>query len=225
MQLDPQFFPDPNTLGKRAMALAMLDAIICPESEYRYFSFDAAWGIDQQVGSMSNGDGDHWFLYLGAAGAAIKGYVSEPACGQAREMARQVQRNVPSEFSALLHEPAFMMDSVSYCYWRRAGERSWSQVAHPDAGLEDWSDGSADYLSILMAPASCYYDYASEYFECEPPLSSIEHLYAHAPLTAAIVESLNPRMSLEDAHAAARQIGYPSAPHAAAREALACSAA
>jgi hypothetical protein len=206
------------------MALAMLDAIICPESEYRYFSFDAAWGSDQQVASMSNGDGDHWFLYLGAAGAAIKGFVSEMPC-EPRAMARQVKRSVPSEFSALLDKPEFMMDSVSYCYWRRAGEPAWSQVAHPDAGLDDWSDGSADYLSILMAPASCYFDYASEYFECEPPLASIEHLYAHSPLTPAIVESLNPRMSLDDAYAAARQIGYPSVPRTGAHEPLTCSVA
>jgi hypothetical protein len=210
MQLDPQSFPDPLTLGNRAMALAMLDAIICPEFEFRYFSFDAAWGDDQQMASMRNGEGDHWFLHLGDAGAAIKGFVHELPRGEMRAMARQVQRSVPAEFGAFLNEPAFMMESVSYCYWRRSGERAWHQVRHPDAGLAHWNDGSADFLSILLAPASCYYDYACDYFECEPPLASIEHIYAHAPLTAAVVKSLNPQMSLEDAHAAARQIGYPS---------------
>jgi hypothetical protein len=225
MQLDPQCFPDPRTLGNRAMSLAMLDAILCPEFQYRYFSFDAAWGDDEQVASMRNGEGDHWYLHLGEFGAAIKGFVQELPRGDARAMARQVQRGVPAEFGAFLHEPAFAMDAVSYCYWRRSGDREWSKVAHPDAGLPHWSDGSADYLSILLAPASCYYDYATDYFECEVPLASIEHIYAHAPLTAAIVKSLNPQLSLEDAHAAARQIGYPSMPRAKSSVPLACSGA
>lgn len=222
MQLDPQSFPDPRTLGNRAMALAMLDAIICPEFEYRYFSFDGAWGDDEQLGSMRSGEGDHWFLHLGDFGAAIKGFVPQLPRGEARAMARQVRREVPAEFDSFLHEPAFAMDDVSFCYWRRSTDRAWNKVAHPDADLAQWSDGSADFLSILMAPASCYYDYASDYFECEPPLASIEHLYALAPLTAAIVKSLNPQLSLDDAHAAARLIGYPSLPRAVQRTPLAC---
>ena len=209
MQLDPQCFPDPRTLGNRAMALAMLDAILCPEFEYRYFSFDAAWGDDEQMASMRNGEGDHWFLHLSDCGAALKGFVKELPRGEARAMARLVQRSVPAEFGAFLHEPAFSMDSVSYCFWRRSGDRAWSKVAHPDAGLEHWTDGSADYLSILLAPASCYYDYATDYFECEPPLASIEHIYAMAPLSGAIVKSLNPQLSLAEAQASAAAIGYP----------------
>jgi hypothetical protein len=220
MQLDPQSFPDPRTLGNRAMALAMLDAIICPEFQYRYFSYDASWDDDQQVAAMRNGDGDHWFLHLSDSGAAIKGYVQELPRGGARAMALEVQRRVPDDFGAFLHEPAFAMDAVSYFYYRRSGDGAWSKVAHPDAGLARRSDGSEDYLSILLAPASCYYDYATDYFECEPPLASIEHIYALAPLTAAIVKSLNPQMTLAEARAAAALIGYPA--RVAARATLAC---
>ena len=220
MQLDPLSFPDPRTLGKRAMALAMLDAIICPEFQYRYFSYDASWGDDEQVAVMRNGDGDHWFLHLSGSGAALKGYVQELPRGESRAMALEVQRRVPGDFGAFLHEPAFAMDAVSYFYWRRSGDAGWSKVDHPDAGLAHWSDGSEDYLSILLAPASCYYDYATDYFECEPPLASIEHIYALAPLTAAIVKSLNPQMTLAEARAAAAAIGYPAM--VAARATLAC---
>ena len=220
MQLDPQSLPDPRTLGNRAMALAMLDAIICPEFQYRYFSYDANWGSGEQVAVMRNGDGDHWFLHMSNSGAAIKGYVQELPRGKSRVMALEVQRRVPEQFGAFLHEPAFAMDAVSYFYYRRAGDLAWSRVAHPDAGLAKWSDGSADYLSILLAPASCYYHFATDYFECEPPLLSIEHIYALAPLTAAIVKSLNPQMTLDQARAAADAIGYPA--RVAARATLAC---
>jgi len=223
MQLDPQSLPDPRTLGNRAMALAMLDAIICPEFQYRYFSYDATWGIDEQVAAMRNGDGDHWFLHISNSGAALKGYVQQLPRGEARAMALEVQRRMPEQFDAFLHEPAFAMDAVSYCYFRRSSDLAWSRIAHPHAALAQWSDGSEDFLSILLAPASCYYNYASDYFECEPPLTSIEHIYALAPLTATVVKSLNPQMTLDEARAAADVIGYPArAARAAARVTLAC---
>ena len=220
MQLDPQSLPDPRTLGNRAMALAMLDAIICPESQYRYFSYDAGWGIDEQVAVMRNGDGDHWFLHISNSGAALKGYVQQLPRGEAGAMAIEVQRRVPEQLDAFLHEPAFAMDAVSYCYFRRSSDLAWSRVAHPHPALAQWSDGSEDFLSILLAPASCYYDYACDYFECAPPLTSIEHIYALAPLTATVVKSLNPHMTLDQARAAADVIGYPA--RAAARATLVC---
>lgn len=208
MQLHPEDLPDLRTLRQRAIALAMLDAIICPEFQYRYFSFDAAWSNGQEMASMRNGDGDHWFLHLSDAGAAIKGYVLDGE-HDGRTLALEAQRRLPEAFNAFLHEPAFSMETVSYCYWRGRNDAHWSRLAHPDASLRNLADGSADYLSILLAPASCYYDYASDYFECEPPLASIEHIYQHLPLTAAIVKSLNPQLSLVEAQVSAIQLGYP----------------
>ncbi|MDB5960946.1 MAG: hypothetical protein JWP59_2240, partial [Massilia sp.] len=117
---------------------------------------------------------------------------------------------------------------VSFCYWRGSHDDSWSRLAHPDARMQHRYDGSEDYLSILLAPASCYYEYAADYFECEVPLTSIEHLYAHAPLTASVVKSLNPQMTLGDALEAASAIGYPGLPRRGAyqkagRSQLSCS--
>jgi hypothetical protein len=215
MQLDSQYLPHPRQLGQRAMALALLDAIICPESEYRYFHYDPRFAPGQHVATMRNGEGDHWYLHLSAAGAVIKGHVQDLPRGEARAMALEAQRVVPEDFSALLHDPAFMMDSVSFCYWRRSADAGWSRLTHPDARLEHRYDGSEDYLSILLAGAPCYYDFAADYFECEPPLASIEHLYAHAPLTSAIVKSLNPQMTLATAIRAAEAIGYPALPRKA----------
>ncbi|MES2757736.1 MAG: hypothetical protein V4693_10210 [Pseudomonadota bacterium] len=197
----------------------MLDALICPEFQYRYFTFDAAWGDDEQMGAMRNGDGDHWFLHLSDNGAALKGYVQELEQSDTRSLAREVQRRVPAAFNAFLHEPSFKMDAVSYFYWRRSGDAAWTKVAHPEPGLKHCADGSADYLSILLAPADCYYDYATDYFECEPPIASIEHIYGLAPLTPAIVKSLNPQLSMAEAQASAAAIGYP---WVSARASLAC---
>jgi hypothetical protein len=36
----------------------MLDAIVCPEWEHRYYSFNANWAADEVMGSMRDGSGD-----------------------------------------------------------------------------------------------------------------------------------------------------------------------
>ncbi len=48
-------------LGSRS--LAMLDAIMSPEWEYRYFSFNANWdaSLGERMASMRNGSGDEYF--------------------------------------------------------------------------------------------------------------------------------------------------------------------
>jgi hypothetical protein len=212
MQLDPQSLPHPRLLAQRAMALALLDAIICPEADYRYFSYDPGFAAGEHLAAMGNGEGDHWYLHLSGAGAIIKGHVQELPHAQARAMALQAQATVPDAFAPLLHHASLQMDKVSFCYWRGASDAAWSRLTASDGRLQHRYDGSEDYLSILLAPASCYYEYAVDYFECEPPLASIEQLYAHGPLTAAVVQSLNPHMCLADAIEAAALIGYPGLP-------------
>lgn len=215
MQLDPQFLPHPRLLGQRAMALALLDAIICPEVEYRYFTYDPQFAVGQHVAAMKNGEGDHWYLHLSRTGAIVKGHVKDLPRGSARAMALQAQAVVPEDFAAVLHDPRFAMDCVSFCYWRGSDDILWNKLAHPDASWAHRYDGSEDYLSILLAPASCYYEYAVDYFECDPPLAAIEHLYAHGPLSAALVKSLNPQATLAEALLAAERIGYPGLPRRA----------
>jgi hypothetical protein len=90
----------------------MLDAILSPEWEYRYYSFDAHWGPGEEMASMRNGEGDDWFLLLDSAGAALKGYAHESADDGG--LAARIQQQVPAAFSAFLREPAFSMEAASF---------------------------------------------------------------------------------------------------------------
>jgi len=55
----------------------MLDAILCPEWEYRYHSFNARWAGGEAMASMRDGCGDGYFILFTAAGAIMKGFVHE----------------------------------------------------------------------------------------------------------------------------------------------------
>jgi hypothetical protein len=203
--LTPESIPDPRALRQRAIALAMLDAILCPEGEYRYFHFDPHWAAGEQMASMKNGEGDGWFIHFGAFGIAIKGDVADLPPRTTRSLALEAQRQLPPVFASFLDEAALSMDAVSFCYWRGAAELAWSKLAAPSLQ----SDGSLAFLSILIDGAPCYADYADDYFEATTPLASIEHIYAHGLLSDELVRSLNPRMDLASAQQAAAGIGYP----------------
>src|SRR5436190_14373244 len=97
----------------------MLDAIICPEWEYRYHSYNSKWAPGEEMASMRNGCGDDWFLLFDEFGAALKGFAHEyPLAGDAAFAAR-IQQDVPAGFASFLREPAFGMESASFCLWRR----------------------------------------------------------------------------------------------------------
>lgn len=58
MHLDPDDLPDIANLKRRTKALAMLEAIVCPEWEYRYYSYNSRWSSGEEMASMRNGQGD-----------------------------------------------------------------------------------------------------------------------------------------------------------------------
>jgi hypothetical protein len=207
MQLDPKCLPDLPAIRLRAKALAMLDAIVSPEWEYRYYSFDAAWGDGEEMASMRNGEGDDWFLLFCRYGAAIKGLNHESPIATNDTFAKEIMKSVPDTFASFLNEPAFSMDRATFCYWRNADNEVWSKVIHPNSSLANADDGSS-LLALLLEPPTAYQDFANEYFECQLPLDAIEHVYANSPLTKDIVKRLNSNLTLAEADQSAAEIGY-----------------
>src|SRR3954463_3910296 len=69
--------PEVDRLRALLQSMAMLDAILCPEWEFRYYSFNAAWSDGERMGSMRNGSGDHFFALFNAAGCWLKGFAHE----------------------------------------------------------------------------------------------------------------------------------------------------
>ena len=210
MQLDPILLPDLTTLRRRAKALAMIDAIICPEWEYRYFSYDAHWHAEEEVASMRNGSGDDWFLLFGPFGAAIKGLAHESTLAGDEAFARQVQTQVPVVFLGFLNEPAFGVGWLSYCYWRRNEDSVWHKVVALDPKFADVNDGSKEFLALLHESADAYVTFAKHYYEVELPLAAVESIYRHESLTDALVGAVNPDLTVADVKASATTIGYPT---------------
>jgi hypothetical protein len=206
--------PDVQGLRVLLQAMATLDAILCPEWQYRYYSFNRKWADSEEMGSMRNGSGDDFYAHFSAAGCWFKGFAHEsmmsPYAHKPKRVWPGILDAVPVEFAACLREPAFSVEDVTFCIWRRNEDSSWSRgrISFPP-DVED-PDGSEFLLSDLDGRPETYQTYASEYFEKEVDIASVVHVYQHCPLTQEIVASLNPELSLAALAADLDEIGYPS---------------
>jgi hypothetical protein len=211
--------PDIPVVRDRSQALAMLDAILSPEWEYRYYSFDASWGPAKELASMRNGSGDDYAIVFSPAGAWIRVFDHEsPMSPWALEPPRPwlgVLDTVPTAFQECVQEPAFILDGVpmvSACLWRQTSDDCWrTGVIDFPAGRVD-PDGSQWLLELLLDDSpEAYRRYAEEYYELHSvDLAAVREIYALRPLTQPLVAILNDRLSVADLARDIAAIGYPT---------------
>lgn len=200
-------------LRRLLQSMAVLDAILCREWLYRYYSFNNAWSDGEQMGSMRSGSGDHLFAHFSAGGCWLKGFAHESEMSPHRvnqpRLWPGILDDVPAEFMSCLQEPAFGVDDVTFCIWHRYVDSGWQigKIEFPPATRDP--DGSALLLSELDGRPESFRAWASEYYEREIELTAVEHFYRHSPATLELVGLLNPQMTMSELASDIREIGYP----------------
>jgi len=201
--------PDIQGFRRLTRSLAMLDAIMSPEWESRYYSFDSHWGDGQLMASMRNGSGDHWFALITSAGVALHGLAHESATFRDGSPWPGIFDSLPSEFrDDFLREPAFDTAYSSFCIWRCSADDRWSSGAVRLPPGDD-PDGSEELLSILDGNPQRYATFSAEYYERVIDVADVEAIYRHEALTDALARRLNPDVELESLAADIAEIGYP----------------
>jgi len=212
--------PDISTVRDRSRSMAMLDAILSPEWQYRYFSFDSGWSPGQEMASMRDGSGSDYSIVFAPAGAWARGFDHESPVSPFRSVPPALWPGlidtVPAVFDAQVAEPAFADADggtlrATVCFWRETSDSEWrcGPVDVRVAGYEDAD--SADWLFELLVEGSAeaYRDFAEEYFEAEVELSAVRHVYDLLPLNREVVAALNPEVDLNDLVQDVAEIGYP----------------
>jgi len=210
--------PDVESLKRLSQSLAVLDAIMSPDWEFRYYSFNSKWSGGEMLASMRDGSGDDYIILFNSHGAIIKGFGHEstmsPFVDEPPKVWRGVLDSVPNEFSDFLNEPAFSIESTTFCIWRRYSDSTWQvgDIVYPEGEdpEEDDPDGSEYLLSILDGKTETYQDFAAEYFEKDIPLAAIQHIYEYKPLTDSVISKLNNEVSKSDLQNDIEEIGFPS---------------
>ncbi len=193
--------PEIAELKKLCQSLAMLDAVIYPDWQGRYYSFNDCWDDNTSLASMRNGEGDDYFILFTSAGAVIKGFAHEAAMSPYRTNPPSVWpgilEEVPEEMRAALSDPALSVEDVTFCIWRSKEDNDWKcgDITFPPTGDPD---GATDLLALLDGNPKSYQIWAEEYYEQDIDLGAAEHIYNHKPLTDSIIKLLNAEISLED---------------------------
>ncbi|MFD9868646.1 hypothetical protein ACFXI8_02675 [Streptomyces niveus] len=209
--------PAIGDLRNLSRSLAVLDTILSPDWEYRYYSFNSAWADGEEMASMRNGSGDEYSIVFSSAGAYIRGFDHEsPMSPYANdgEVWPGVIDDVPSAFLSCAEEPAFSdedhVPAVTACIWRETVETRWSHGTIDFPVGHDDPDGSNRLFNLLADPSpEAYKRFAQDYYEVAVNLAAVRHVYALRPLTPALVSGLNAATSLSDMAEEIRGIGYP----------------
>ncbi|MEV1045543.1 hypothetical protein [Streptomyces sp. NPDC049916] len=215
--------PDISALTGLCRSLAVLDAILCPEWDHRWHSFDARWSPTEEAASMRDGSGGEYTVVFSAAGAYARGFDHESPMSPhlADGPWPGVLDDVPAVFRRYVEEPRFTdedgLPEVTACLWRESTDDRWraGSVEFPEDG-ED-SDG-ADWLFQLLVAGTpeSYQEWAEDHFEVAVDLAAVRHVYALRPLTDEVVAALAPGRGLAELAADIEETGYPAAPTAPA---------
>jgi hypothetical protein len=198
----------------------MLDAVLSPEWQYRWYSFDSRWAPGEEMASMRNGSGDAYSIIFCDAGAFIRGFDHESPMSPYRVTPPTLWPglidDVPDAFAACVAEPAFGLPGLgllaaTVCLWREVSDDRWhaGELEFP-AGSDDPASSRWMFALLVEGSPSAYQRFAEDYYEVPVDAAAIEHVYALRPLTEEVVGLLNPDVSLESLAEDAAEIGYPS---------------
>ena len=197
---DINLLPIPTQLRKISQSLAMLDAIMMPEWDYRYFSFDAHWDDDNEemMASMRTGEGDEYYILFCPRNALGKVYISDTV-QMSKSKIEKLEDEVPYKLASFMDEEAFDVDNASFFFWRSRTDKEWICT----------KEGDLDYLKFLEGDATYYTEWAEEYYEKSIDLDVVKKIMKFSPLTSAMVEKLNPQITLKELSEDIAEIGYP----------------
>lgn len=176
--------PDKDQLRRTCKAISVLDAILSPDWEFRYFSYNAHWSEDEEFFEMKDGSGDHLFILFRQEGCVINGFCHEAP----QTVVEDLTKGLPPVFNEFIFGEPVKSTGTTFCAWTL--ENSGWQPAK-----EINSNCAKELLFIFDGKPETYIAWASEYFEGsyrgqEVSPSVVNKIYREEPLTRDMVMEL-----------------------------------
>src|SRR5690554_119468 len=197
--------PDSKTLQTICKAIAVLDAVLSQEWQFRYYSYNSQWAENEEFFEMRNGSGNQMLILFGQEGCVINGIANE--CNQQDK--QKLTSGLPAIFDEIIFDEPVKSIGTTFCLWTTE-PRKW-EVGQ----IENYDDNSEKMLHIFDGNPQTYIDWATEYFEGSYiengiPLETVTEVYNGKTLTKemvlTIVEEPEDWEQLEDD---LNEIGYP----------------
>ena len=199
--------PDHIHFRKRAQAIAMLDAILMPDWEFRRYSFNSRWGKDEMMASMRDGEGSDYYALIFRGNIIIKGFDKNSKLAEFYSRNAKIwpgiYKNAPSVFNEFKKEVAFSIDEASFCIWKENNE-PW-KYGEVDLKLKN----ELRLLEIYVKNEKFYKKWADAYYETNIPINIIKMIYNHEPVSEAIIKKVNSKLSINDMESDIKEIGFP----------------
>lgn len=179
-----------------SQSLAVLDAILMPEWEYRYFSFNNSWNDHQAMASMKDAGGSHYYLLFDSKSNTCLGKVFDNSI---RLMDGSMVQDI-AELTPFLNEPAFENDVATFYFYNICNNLNWQSIPFSN---------DLPFLGFIKNKEKAYIDWAKDYYEIEIAKEPIIDIFNHQPITDKMVKTLNSGCSLLDLKSELDEIGYP----------------
>lgn len=189
--------PSIEDIRKISQSLAMLDLILIQEWEFRYFSFNSKWDSNEMMASMRNGEGDEYFILFSKDGLVGKICSINEGLVPNKD---QILQMIPNEFNSFKNEPAFKLDNMTCCIWKKYSDKNWS-VAPVMKKIP--------LLKFIVEHEKYYHIWVEEYLEISLDVKKIKAIFDHVPINNDLISDLNDKISLEEIEEAIKKIGYP----------------
>ncbi|MCP4180208.1 MAG: hypothetical protein GY756_20785 [bacterium] len=218
--------PDPIELQKICKSISALEAIICPEWEYRYYSYQKDWSETEEFCEMRNGHGDQMLIAFSQDGTVINGFAHESRMNgwkevklenQETELIQEISEGVVDELPEMFKEFVFgepvKSIGTTFCIWQTKSDNEW-KIGKVELPNDEYKDGSEDLLHLLDGKPLTYKEWAEEYYEenfeeseLKPEL--VKKIFNGEIITQELVKMINPELEdIEQLKSDLDEIGY-----------------
>ena len=176
--------PDKKSLQATCKAISVLDAIISPEWEFRYYSYNSNWDVNEECLQMRNGQGDEMHILFMDNGCAINGFAHEFP----QQDKTMLTKGLPAVFSDFIFGEPVASIGTTFCLWTTDSAWKVGEIGNID-------DYSGKMLGIFDGNPETYIGWATEYFdgsykETGIPLETVSRIYKGETLTKEMVLSI-----------------------------------
>ncbi len=183
--------PNPSELKKICKSISALEAIICPEWDYRYYSYQKDWSENEEFCEMRNGQGDQMLIVFNGNETCINGFAHESEMngwknipieekksfidklfGSKKEIKTELTQviqsgvldELPKVFNDFIFGEPVKSIGTTFCIWQTETEKYW-KIGEIDLPKDEYKDGSSDLLQLLDGKPLTYKNWAEEYYE------------------------------------------------------------
>ena len=218
--------PAPAKLKNICKSISALEAIISPEWEYRYYSYQKDWSDTEEFCEMRNGQGNHLMILFGENGTCINGFAHESkmngwksnAISEDKGLFGKLFGSKKAEFELSQVIPNGVVDQLpeifkefifgepvksfgtTFCIWQSENDNDW-KIGNVNLPNDDYQDGSSDLLQLLDGNPLTFKSWVEEYYEEDfeehkLKLKLVEAIYNGTEITKELALEINP--NLED---------------------------